>query len=233
MAEQKKYKSAPPPPGPGGGPRGGFAKPKDLKGTVVRMFSYIFKRPGLLILALLCVAASSVANIATTYMMRPIINNITDAALKGRSDVPGLISSCLMLILAYLAAAVCTYLQANLMAQLAQKGCNRLRQDLFVKLQELPLSYFDAHTHGELMSRFTNDADHVQMALEQSLVQLISSVITFVGTVVMMIYLSPVLFLVSLVMLVIVTFVFQRHLKLANSSIHTLAEDGALISFLT
>ena len=109
---------------------------------------------------------------------------------------------------AYLLASVCSYIQANLMAQLAQKGCNRMRKELFDKLQELPLSYFDAHTHGELMSRFTNDADNVQMALEQSVVQLISSVVTFVGVVVMMITLSPLLFLASVVMLGAVMAVF-------------------------
>ncbi|MFG6350518.1 MAG: ABC transporter ATP-binding protein/permease, partial [Oscillospiraceae bacterium] len=75
-------------------------------------------------------------------------------------------------------------------------------------LQELPLSFFDAHTHGELMSRFTNDADNVQMALEQSVVQLISSVITFVGVVVMMVSLSPLLFLATVVMLAAVLAVF-------------------------
>ncbi len=202
--------------GPGGGggrgspPRGGFAKPKDLKGTILRMFSYITKRPVMLVLALLCVVAGSVSNLAATYMMRPIINNITDALNTGLSAVPGLLRSCVTLMLIYVLAAACSYLQSNLMAQLAQKGCNKLRRDLFDKLQELPLSYFDAHTHGELMSRFTNDADNVQMALEQSVVSLISSVITFVGTIVAMLVISPVLFLSTLVMLAVVILVFTK-----------------------
>ena len=215
MAEPKKYQKAPPP-GPGGGPRGGYAKPKNLKATVVRMFAYITKRPILLILSLACVAASSLANVAATYKMRPIINNIADAVNNRQADVPGLVSACLTLLLIYVVAAGCTYLQSNLMAQMAQKGCNRLRRDLFDKLQELPLSYFDAHTHGELMSRFTNDADHVQMALEQSLVQLLSSAITFASTVIMMLYLSPALFLSSLVMLLAVGFVFKKMGKLSR-----------------
>ena len=209
MAEHKKPQKAAHS-GPHGGPPGGFGKPKDLKGTALRMFSYIIKRPGLLVLALICVGASSLANVAATYMMRPIINNITDAVKSGRLDVPGLLGSCLVLLVVYILAAGCTYLQANLMAQIAQKGCNRLRRDLFDKLQELPLSYFDRHTHGELMSRFTNDADNVQMALEQSVVQLLSSTITFVSTVVMMIYLSPLLFVVTVLMLALILFAFSK-----------------------
>ena len=214
MADQKKFQKAPPP-GPGG-PRGGFAKPKNLKATLIRMFGYIGKQPILLVLALACVVAASIANIATTYMMRPIINNITNALANGQSDIPGLLKSCILLMVIYVVAAGCTYLQANLMAQLAQKGCNRLRQDLFTKLQELPLNYFDRHTHGELMSRFTNDADNVQTALEQSVVQLFSSAITFVGTVVMMIYLSPILFITTLIMLAAILFVFKKLGKLSR-----------------
>ncbi len=107
--------------------------------------------------------------------------------------------------------AACAYLQANLMAQLAQKGCNAMRKDLFDKLQELPLSYFDQHPHGQLMSRFTNDADNVQLALEQSVVQLLSSAISFIGTVVMMLVLSPLLFFViTLVVLAIILVLFQK-----------------------
>ena len=203
--------------GPGGGPRGGFGKPKDLKGTALRMFSYITRRPLLLIAALACVVAASIANLAGTYMMRPIINGIEDALKNGSAAIPGLLTSCLQLMAIYAVAAITTYLQANLMAQLAQKGCNILRRELFDRLQELPLSYFDAHTHGQLMSRFTNDADNVQMALEQSLVQLFSSAITFIGTVIMMIYLSPVLFLCSLVMLAVVIVVFQKIGKLSRT----------------
>ena len=196
------------PGGPHGGPRGGYGKPKDLRRTLLRTVKYIANRPVLLIAALVSVVASALLGVAATYLQKPIIDGITSAWAAGQADWPGLAASCLRLMAAYLLASVCAYLQANLMAQLAQKGCNRLRKELFDKLQELPLSYFDAHTHGELMSRFTNDADNVQMALEQSVVQLISSVVTFVGVVVMMITLSPLLFLASVIMLGAVMAVF-------------------------
>ena len=207
MAEHKGP-HGPGPGGPHGGPRGGFGKPKDLRRTLLRTVRYIANRPVLLIAALVSVVASALLGVAATYLQKPIIDGITGAWAAGQADWPGLAACCLRLMAVYLLASVCAYLQANLMAQLAQKGCNRLRRELFDKLQELPLSYFDAHTHGELMSRFTNDADNVQMALEQSVVQLISSAVTFVGVVVMMITLSPLLFLASVVMLGAVMAVF-------------------------
>ena len=204
MAENKQGPKG----GPHGGPRGGFSKPKDLRRTALRTLKYIASRPVLLVGALVCVVVSASLGVAATYMQKPIIDGIDQAVRQGLGELPNLLAMCLELIGIYILAAACSYAQANLMAQLAQKGCNRLRKELFDKLQQLPLSYFDAHTHGELMSRFTNDADNVQMALEQSVVQLISSVITFVGVVVMMIRLSPVLFLASVVMLGAVTAVF-------------------------
>ena len=216
MAENRRPASGPPMGGPRGphgggpgrGPRGGFGKPKDLKGTALRTVKYIAARPVLLIAALLCVVAEAVLNVQATYMQKPIIDGIAAAVAAGQTDWPGLAENCVKLVLIYLLVAAALYVQANLMAQLAQRGCNKLRKELFDKLQELPLSYFDAHTHGELMSRFTNDADNVQMALQNSVIQLLSSVVTFVAVVVMMIRLSPMLFLVSLVMLVGITAVF-------------------------
>ena len=206
MAENRKPHG--PGGGPHGGPRGGYGKPKDLRRTALRTMRYILNRPALLAAALVCVVVSALLGVAATYLQKPIIDNIALAFKAGQAQLPSLLGSCLQLVGVYLLAAACAYIQSNLMAQLAQKGCNKLRSELFDKLQQLPLSFFDAHTHGELMSRFTNDADNVQMALEQSVVQLISSAITFVGVVAMMIALSPMLFLASLAMLAAVTAVF-------------------------
>ena len=198
--------------GPGHGPgvRGGYQKPKDLKKTVLRMFSYVASRPALLIGAMICVVLSSVASVGGTYAMRPIINDLTAAVAAGQSVLPTLVPGILKMCACYAVMALCAYLQSNFMAQLAQKGCNTMRRELFEKLQEMPLSYFDRHPHGELMSRFTNDADNVQMALEQSLVQLLSSIISFVATVVMMIVISPLLFLITLVVLVVILFLMKK-----------------------
>ncbi len=202
---------------PGSGPRGGYGKPKNLRRTIVRMFRYVANRPLMLIAALICMAAGSILHVAATYMMRPIFNHLAFALQSGQLSLSILLPSCIRLLFVYIAAAACVYAQANLMAQLAQRGCNKLRRDLFDKLQDLPLNYFDAHPHGQLMSHFTNDADNVQIALEQSVVQLLSSTITFIGTVVMMLYLSPVLFLFTLIMLTAIFLVFKRQGRLSRT----------------
>ena len=208
MAENKqKFEK---PAGGSGRMRGGFGKPKDLKATALRTFSYLTKRPLMLVAALISVVLSSLSGVAGTYAMRPIINGLTDAVKSGSNVFPELGKGILLMSLVYVLMAATAYLQANLMAQLAQKGCNQLRKDLFNKLQELPLSYFDQHPHGQLMSRFTNDADNVQLALEQSVVQLLSSAISFVATVVMMLYLSPLLFIITAVVLVLTLFTFKK-----------------------
>ena len=208
MAENKqKFEK---PAGGSGHMRGGFGKPKDLKATALRTFSYLTKRPLMLVAALISVILSSLSGVAGTYAMRPIINGLTDAVKSGSNVFPELGKGILLMSLVYVLMAATAYLQANLMAQLAQKGCNQLRKDLFNKLQELPLSYFDQHPHGQLMSRFTNDADNVQQALEQSVVQLLSSAISFVATVVMMLYLSPLLFIITAVVLVLTLFTFKK-----------------------
>ena len=96
------------------------------------------------------------------------------------------------------------------MVRLAQRGINRLRKDLFDKLQDLPLSYFDKHPHGELMSRFTNDADNVQLALEQSVVSMCSSCLMFVGLVAMMLFINWKLFLVTALVLALTMVLFNK-----------------------
>ena len=207
-----KYQKAPPKKinNPHDGPRGGFQKPKDTRKTVRRLLHYIGTHPVMLVVAVLCVIASALASVAGTYIMRPIINSIAAAVSAGQSNLPELGASIFRLFLLYLFAAGCYYLQGLMMVQVAQRGCNALRKDLFDHLQTLPLSYFDQHTHGELMSRFTNDADNVQQALEQSILQLISAACTFVGIVAMMLYLSRILFLITLIMLVLTLLVFQK-----------------------
>ena len=95
------------PGGPGGrGARGGFQKPKHLRKTMIRMFSYLTRRPVLLAIALFCVIAAALSSVAGTYFMRPIINSITEAAKNGQTDLPGLLTSILQLLAVYAIAAV-------------------------------------------------------------------------------------------------------------------------------
>jgi ATP-binding cassette subfamily B protein len=174
--------------------------------TVRRLFSYVSHSKLLLLLVGLCLLASVFTNLGGSYMQRGIIN---DFLYSGCTDFKGLALAIMKLVGVFLLGCLATYAQSAAMVRIAQRGVKQLRQDLFDKLQELPLSYFDKHPHGELMSRFTNDADNVQMALEQSLVSLFSSCLMFVGLVVLMLFINWKLFLVTGVLLVVMMNLFK------------------------
>ena len=189
------------PGGPGPGGRSNFQRPKNTRKTLSRLLGYVSKRKWLLFLVFVCVIVSSAASVIGTYLLRPVLNELV-SDMTVAEKLASLTKTLLAMLVIYLLGAACTYGQSAIMAQLAERGTAHLRSDLFEKLQTLPLKYFDAHTHGELMSRFSNDADSVQQCLEQSLVSLFSSVLTFIGIVAMMIYTSAPLFIVTALMLI-------------------------------
>ncbi len=195
--------------GPGGGGpgmrRGGFQRPKNLKAVGLRLLGYLKARRWTLLLVGVLVLVSTATSLAGSYLLKPVIN---DYILPG--DFRGLARTIAVLAAIYLAGIAASYAQSRLMIEVAQRTSNTMRRDLFAKLQTLPVRYFDAHTHGEVMSRFTNDIDMVQMAFEQSLVQLISSTINFAGAIVMMLVLSPALMLVTASVLAIMLFVMGK-----------------------
>ena len=207
-ARKPKYQAAPSQAGRGGhGPRGGFQRPKNMGKTLGRLLSYVTRRKWLLAIVFLCVIVSAGSSVAGTYLLRPVLNELV-SDLPAAEKIAKLARTLLAMLGIYLFGAVCTYTQSAIMVQLAERGTARLRSDLFTKLQTLPLKYFDGHTHGELMSRFSNDADSVQQCLEQSLVSLFSSALTFIGIVVMMIYTSAPLFIITVLMLAAAMSVF-------------------------
>ena len=207
-ARKPKYQTIPSQTGRGGhGPRGGFQRPKNMGKTLGRLLGYITKRKWLLGIVFLCVIVSAASSVAGTYLLRPVLNELV-SDLPAAEKIVKLAKTLLTMLGIYLLGAACSYAQSAIMVQLAERGTARLRSDLFAKLQSLPLKFFDAHTHGELMSRFSNDADSVQQCLEQSLVSLISSALTFIGIVVMMIYTSAPLFIITVLMLAAAMSVF-------------------------
>jgi ATP-binding cassette subfamily B multidrug efflux pump len=183
----------------------GYEKPKDAWKVARRLLSYLQKRRLALLAVTVLVLLNSGSALAGNYFLKPLINNYI---LPG--DFAGLGRALLVLAGIYLVGVVAAYGQSRVMVHVAQRTCNTLRRDLFVKLQSLSLSYFDAHTHGELMSRYTNDIDNIQMAFEMSLVQLMSSSITFAGALVMMLLLSRTLILVTLTVLALMTLIISK-----------------------
>ena len=200
-----------PPPGPRGwGMPMSLEKPKNIRRTLLRLLTYLRNRKLLLLLVFLMMLLSSSSQLASNYFLKPLINNYI---LPG--DFTGLLGALVILAGIYLVGMAAAYLQSRLMVTLAQRTTNAMRRELFIKMQALPLKFFDTHTHGDVMSRFTNDLDNVQMALEQSLVQLISGVITFAGAIIIMILLSPLLFVITFLVLALMFFLSG---KLAGTS---------------
>ncbi len=163
----------------------GYKRPKDTKKAFKKLLHYLGFHKWLLLLVTVLVFISTGANIMGTYLLKPIIN---DYILPG--DAAGLIRALIGMGIMYLCGVLASLGYSQLMVKTAQKVITEIRQDLFCHVQTLPLKYFDAHTHGELMSRFTNDVDTLQEALNNSFTMIIQSFITLVGTIVMLVVLN-------------------------------------------
>ena len=195
MADTKRTASGH---GPGRHGHGGhgFQRPKDMKGTFKKLMRYVGRYKGSLVLVAVCLIVSSVASVATSYMLKPLLNNYI---IPG--DFPGLFRMLLLMGGLFALSSLCSYDYARIMVHVAQHTVAALRQDLFDRLQELPIRYYDRHQSGDLMSRFTNDIDTVSEMLNSSFASIISNVLTFVGTVVMMLVLNPWLTLITFLFL--------------------------------
>ena len=195
MADTKRTASGH---GPGRHGHGGhgFQRPKDMKGTFKKLMHYVGRYKGSLVLVAVCLIVSSAASVATSYMLKPLLNNYI---IPG--DFPGLFRMLLLMGGLFALSSLCSYAYARIMVHVAQHTVAALRQDLFDRLQELPIRYYDRHQSGDLMSRFTNDIDTVSEMLNSSFASIISNVLTFVGTVVMMLVLNPWLTLITFLFL--------------------------------
>jgi ATP-binding cassette subfamily B multidrug efflux pump len=199
---------------PGGmmGGRGPAEKPKDFMGTFKRLLVYFRPYRNTLILILVCAVLGTVFSIVgpkimgqvTTKLFEGIMNKFAAARLGQPApsiDFVFIGKVILALIGLYLTSALFNYIQQYQMAGISQKIVFDLRSDINEKLSRLPLKFFDSRTHGEIMSRVTNDIDTIGTTLQQSLTQLVTSVFTILGVLIMMLTISPVLTLITLVTL--------------------------------
>ena len=163
MAEKRKNG----PHGPGGpGPRD-FRKPKNAGRTISTLLGYVGKSKWLLGVVAVCLVLNVGCSIGGSYMLRPLIN---DCIIPG--DYPRLARMLAVLAGIYVCAALLSYTYARIMVHVSQRTTHAIRQDLFAKMQRLPLSYFDTHTHGELMSRYTNDIETITEILNNGMISL-------------------------------------------------------------
>lgn len=190
------------------GPRNkrGFAKPKDAKGTFMRILGYFKPYKAQLVLVLIGLLISVLANIAGTYMLKPIINDYIVPWIGSEDpDFTGLIGQLLIMAVVYTLGIAGTFMYNRLMINISTGTLLKLRLEMFSKMQKLPISYFDKRTHGEIMSTYTNDTDVMREMISQGLPSFISSGIRIIGVFIMMVVLNPLLTLIAIGMLVVMS----------------------------
>jgi len=218
--------------GRSGGPMGALGrpveKPKDFKGSLIRLSKYLAPKKYNLIAVFVFAILSTIFSIVSPKIMGKITTKLFEGimskyiAIKLHLPLPSIdfsyISKIVILLIAlYLISAFFSYIQQYIMAEVAQKTVYNIRKDVDKKLAKLPLKYFDSRTHGEILSRVTNDVDNIASTLQQSLTQLITSVITILGIIIMMLSISPVLTLICVLTLplygVVTGFIAKRSQK--------------------
>nr|WP_243429277.1 ABC transporter ATP-binding protein [Defluviitalea raffinosedens] len=179
-----------------GGMRGGFEKPKDFKGTLSKLLDYLRPYRLKLIIVMIFAIGSTVFSIAgpkilgkaTTKIYEGVISKITGSG--GGIDFQYLLNTVLLLLGLYIISAVFSYIQGLIVTGVSQKVSYNLRKEISEKINRLPLKYFDSVSHGDVLSRVTNDVDTVSQTLNQSLSQIITSATTLIGVLIMMLYIS-------------------------------------------
>lgn len=178
------------------GMRGGFEKPKDFKGTFSKLLDYLRPYRLKLLIVMLFAVGSTVFTIvgpkilgkATTKIYEGLISQITGT---GRGiDFQSILNTILLLLGLYIVSAIFSYIQGFIVTGVSQKVSYNLRKEISEKINRLPLKYFDSVSHGDVLSRVTNDVDTVSQTLNQSLSQIITSVTTLVGVLIMMLSIS-------------------------------------------
>ena len=215
------------------GGMGGKSSLKNARKTIKRILGYLARYKLRIFVVLLCMLANTLASLCCSYLLAPIINKLT-LAVTGeeqpmsnierladniisrftgavntavRSEMMSYILTVIVIFaVVYLVGILTSYIQARLMLSISQKTIESLRNDLFSKLQRLPIRYFDSNPTGEIMSRFTNDIDNIDMMINNSLTSIISGTVSLIGTFVFMITTNWLLTLVTVVFIPIFTF---------------------------
>lgn len=201
--------------------RGPVVKPKNQKATLKRIWQYVKVQKVGLYFAIFFVIASTLLNLVGPYLIGKIVD---EYILK--HDVSGAIRISILLAFIYVFAALFTWLQSFVMVRISLKTIRRLRFNLFQKLHTFPLRFFDRRSQGDLMSRMTNDIDNLNMALSQSVTQIVTSILTIVGVTIAMFSLNWMLAIVTLVIFPLVVMTSKQIIK--RSSVNYTARQNDL-----
>lgn len=210
-------------------------KPKNTRGTVMRLIKYLGSEKKLIILAMSMAILFTFSSLAASYMLRPIINRFIyydPAEVDLTERMRGLGISLGALALVYALSVVSQWMQQRIMLSVSQRSLRRMRKELFDKLQTLPIRYFDNHAAGDVMSRFTNDVDAVGELLNTTLIQIVSGIITIVGTIILMLYTNVILGIMTILMTPILAWVSKFIIKKGRKAYKTQQKNlGVLNGF--
>lgn len=208
--------------------RGPAAKAKNQKATIKRIWSYLKKQRLSINFVIILVLITSVLNILGPLMIGVIIDNYILPL-----DIEGTIRMGMLLAAIFIASSLLTWLQTFVMIRASLKTIQNLRIELFEKMQSLPISFFDQKQQGDLMSRMTNDIDNLNFALSQSVIQIVSSVLSLVGTAIAMVYLNWILAIVTLLVVPLIVWATKQVVKRSSMNYRNRQRDlGNLNGFI-
>lgn len=193
-------------------PKGVRLPNQKLEGkTVKRLIGYLLKHKVTIIVVAVCIILSSLTNVASSVFLQLLIDDYITPALASTNPVlTGMAKLIITMIGIFVVGIVSSYLYMRLMGVMSQKILKEIRDEMFEKMQKLPIKYFDTHSHGDIMSHYTNDADTLRQMLSQSLPQMFSSIITLAAIIITMIITSWQLTLVVAVFLALMLFAVKK-----------------------
>ncbi len=209
------------PHGRAGGKMAPVEKAKDFKGTIKTLVKYIGGFKAAIIFVMFCAAASTIFAVigpkvlgnATSVLYMGLMAQIEG---KGSIDMGAVGMILLIALLLYAVSAAFMFIQGWIMTGITQKICYKMRKDISEKINRMPLKYFESRTYGEVLSRITNDVDTFGMGLNQSVTQIISSVCTVLGTLAMMLIISPIMTLIAISILPVSIFLISIIVKISQ-----------------
>ena len=213
----------------GGGRFVGGEKPKNFKGTLKKLISYLGMYKIAILVVMILAAIATVFSVVGPKIMAKATNALFDGLMRKIAGTGGIdfgyIGKILLFTLGlYLFSSAVSFVQGWIMTGISQKISYRMRKDISQKINRMPMKYFESRTYGEVLSRITNDVDTLGMTLNQSITQIITSIATLIGTLVMMLSISPLMTVISLVILPISAILLVSVIKASQKHFRTQQE---------
>ena len=209
----------------GGGHHGGGMAPvekaKDFKGSIKNLVKYIGRFKAAVVVVMICAAASTVFSVIGLKILGKATTELASGLFKkiegtGTVNMDAIANILLIVVAIYLVSAVFMFIQGWLMTGVSQKICYRMRREISEKINRMPLKYFESRTYGEVLSRVTNDVDTLGMGLNQSITQIITSICSIIGILIMMLSISPIMTLIAVVILPVSAFLLSMVVKISQ-----------------